>query len=204
MFLYALDLIGTAVFAITGVLVAFRRNMDWFGVFVLAFVTAVGGGTIRDMLLGGDAVFWITDTNYLYIIFASTIAGLMMLKFSMGFKNTLLILDALGLATFMVLGVEKTLNFGAEPVVAIMMGVLTGVGGGAIRDVLAGEIPLVLREGIYATAALVGGIVYVCLNSIGLPLEWVALSSAAVVFSLRLAGINRNLMLPSWGTTDKI
>ncbi len=202
MFLYALDLLGTAVFAITGVLVACRKDMDLFGVMVLAFVTAVGGGTIRDMLLSGDAVFWVTDTNYLFIILGSVAAGLLTRKLCLLFKNTLLIMDAIGLATFTIIGVEKTLSFGADPIVAIIMGALTGAGGGAIRDLLAGEVPLVLKQGMYPTAAMAGGLAYVILNTFALPLEWVALSASVIVLILRLAAIEQNLALPSWRIPD--
>ena len=202
MFLYALDLLGTAVFAITGVLVACRKDMDLFGVMVLAFVTAVGGGTIRDMLLSGDAVFWVTDTNYLFIILGSVAAGLLTRKLCLLFKNTLLIMDAIGLATFTIIGVEKALSFGADPIVAIIMGALTGAGGGAIRDLLAGDVPLVLKQGMYPTAAMAGGLAYVILNTFALPLEWVALSASVIVLILRLAAIEQNLALPSWRIPD--
>ncbi|WP_263078031.1 trimeric intracellular cation channel family protein [Endozoicomonas sp. Mp262] len=202
MFLYALDILGTAVFAITGVLVACRKDMDLFGVMVLAFVTAVGGGTIRDMLLGGDPVFWVTDTNYLFIILGSVAAGLLTRKLCLLFNNTLLIMDAIGLATFTIIGVEKTLSLGAAPLVAIIMGALTGAGGGVIRDLLAGDVPLVLKQGIYPTAAIAGGLAYVILNMFALPMEWVALSASVIVLVLRLAAIEQNLTLPSWRIPD--
>lgn len=202
MVLYALDLLGTAVFAITGVLVACRKNMDLFGVTVLALVTAVGGGTIRDMLLGGGAVFWVGDSSYIFVILASVAAGLLAKKLFVLFGSTLLIMDAIGLATFTIIGVEKTLNVGAQPLVAIIMGTLTGAGGGAIRDLLAGEVPLVLKQGMYPTAAMAGGLVYVILNSFSLPLEGVALSASVIVLILRLASIEQNLLLPSWRIPD--
>lgn len=142
MIIYNLDLLGTAVFAITGVLVGCRRDMDLFGVMVLGFVTAIGGGTIRDMLLTGQAVFWAQDLNYLYVCLISIALGLLALKRFHRFEQPLLIMDAIGLATFTIIGVEKTQALEFAPLIAVCMGVLTGAGGGVIRDLLSGHAPL--------------------------------------------------------------
>lgn len=195
MLLYSLDLFGTAVFAISGAWVACRKDMDIFGVMVLAFVTAVGGGTIRDLLLGATPVFWFQDTLYLLMIFASTLLAIALRKWHEKAMWPLQVADALGLAVFVVIGVGKALAYGAEPVVAVMMGVLTGCGGGAIRDVLADEVPNVLRKEVYASAAMSGGAVYVLLSPV-MGAGETALISAALVLFMRLFALYNNISLP--------
>ena len=195
MLLYSLDLFGTAVFAISGAWVACRKDMDIFGAMVLAFVTAVGGGTIRDLLLGATPVFWFQDTLYLTVIFASTLLAIVLRHWHEKANWTLQVADALGLAVFVVIGVGKALAYGAEPIVAVMMGVLTGCGGGAIRDVLADEVPNVLRKEVYASAAIAGGAVYVLLEPVLGDTETVVIS-AALVLIMRLFALYNNISLP--------
>lgn len=198
MLLYILDLFGTAVFAISGVWVACRKDMDLFGAMVLAFVTAVGGGTIRDVLLSATPVFWIKDTLYLLVILATVMLAIVGRKWHERSKWIMQVSDALGLAVFVVIGVTKSLSFGVEPMVAIMMGVLTGCGGGAIRDLLAGEVPMVLRKEIYASAAMVGGAVLVFLEPLIQNIDITSVIAAAVVLVLRLLALYKDLSLPSF------
>ncbi|PJE77760.1 hypothetical protein CI610_03311 [invertebrate metagenome] len=198
MLLYSLDLLGTAVFAVTGVLVACKKEMDLFGALVLAFVTAVGGGTVRDLLLNKDMVFWMKDSIYLYVVIISVAFGLILRYVVDRSQKALLIFDAVGLATFTIIGLQKSLGLGVHPGAAVMMGALTGAGGGAIRDVLAGEIPMVLKQDIYATAALLGGGVYIFMEHLGVSSTFSILGSSIVVFLLRLAAIEWRLSLPSW------
>jgi uncharacterized membrane protein YeiH len=198
MLLYSLDILGTAVFAISGAWLACRKDMDIFGAMVLAFVTAVGGGTIRDVLLGATPVFWIQDNGYVLVILFSTLLAIGIRKWHEQTRFHLLVADALGLAVFTVIGVTKALTFGSPPVVAVMMGVLTGCGGGAIRDLLAGDVPMVLKKEIYAFAAMAGGAAYVILQ----PLVGVAeatLVSVALVLVLRLLAMYKDLSLPRFG-----
>ena len=197
MLLYNLDLLGTAVFAISGAWLACRKEMDLFGTMVLAFVTAVGGGTIRDVLLGSTPVFWIQNTVYMLIIIAATVLAILVRKLNQKLVWPMHVADALGLSVFVVIGVSKTLNFGAEPVVAIMMGVLTGCGGGIIRDVLAGDVPMILRKEIYAFAAITGGAVYTTLDG-HLPIEWVTALAALTVLVMRLLSLYKGLSLPKF------
>jgi len=158
--IYSLDLIGTFVFAISGALAAARQKMDVFGFLVVAMSVAVGGGTVRDLVLDSGAVFWVKDANYLYVIaLASVFTFFWAHKVSSRF-TVLVWADAFGLALFALIGTQKALTFGAEPVIAILMGVVTGTFGGMIRDVLCGEVPLVLRREIYALAAVAGSAVY--------------------------------------------
>ncbi len=196
MLLYFLDLFGTVVFAISGVWVACRKDMDLFGALVLAFVTAVGGGTIRDVLLAATPVFWIKDTLYLMVILATVMVAIMGRKWHERSKWIMQVSDALGLAVFVVIGVTKSLSYGMEPMVAIMMGVLTGCGGGAIRDLLAGEIPMVLRKEIYASAAMVGGAVLVFIEPLIQNIDVTSVIAATVVLVLRLLALYKDLSLP--------
>ncbi|MGO0305529.1 trimeric intracellular cation channel family protein [Endozoicomonas acroporae] len=199
MLLYILDLFGTAVFAISGVWLACRKDMDLFGAMVLAFVTAVGGGTIRDVLLSSTPLFWIQDTLYLLVILATTLFAILVRQWHERSKWILQVSDALGLAVFVVIGVTKSLSFGVEPMVAVMMGVLTGCGGGAIRDMLAGEIPMVLRQEIYASAAMAGGAVFILLEPLLQNINHTSIIAAAVVLILRLMAVYKGLSLPRFG-----
>ncbi|MCC5810806.1 MAG: trimeric intracellular cation channel family protein [Ectothiorhodospiraceae bacterium] len=194
--IYWLDLFGTAVFAVSGALAAGRKNLDLFGVLVLAVVTAIGGGTLRDLTLGATPVFWVTDPVYLWLASAAGLVTIYLARHDFLQRRFLPIADALGLATFCVIGAERALSLGVNPSIAVLMGVMTGVFGGMIRDVLCGEVPLVLRRELYATAALLGATVTVVLALVlpGIALAtWAGLLSA---LALRLAAIRWNLSLP--------
>jgi Predicted membrane protein len=199
-YLYILDLIGTCVFAISGILLAHRHKMDLFGMLVLATVTAIGGGTIRDMALGAGAtpVFWTQQSAYLYIIIATCLCASLVLHFSayQSGARLILIVDAIGLAAFTAIGVNKALMFGTTYPAAIVMGVLTGVGGGMIRDVLAREVPMVLQKEVYATACIAGGSVHAIGIACGLPTPLALWTGVAMTLTIRLAAIYWNLHLP--------
>jgi uncharacterized membrane protein YeiH len=194
--LHILDLVGTAVFAITGALAAGRKRMDIFGVVVLGCVTALGGGTLRDMILGAYPIFWISNTGYLW---AATIAaiGTFITARYWRLPTTLLIYgDAVGLAVFTVIGFQKGLQATHEFSIGIVMGVTTGVVGGIIRDLLSGEIPLILRREIYASASLCGGLLLAFMSHLGLPSPFIVFAAALVILVLRLAALHWNLALP--------
>ncbi|MCE2596480.1 trimeric intracellular cation channel family protein [Motilimonas cestriensis] len=196
-FVYFSDLLGCIVFAISGVLVAGRLKMDPIGVVVLASVTAIGGGTIRDMAIGATPVFWINDTTYLYVIFATALISMLTARKAHRLPSFLLpVLDAFGLALFTVIGAEKVLSYELPSVVAIVMGVITGVAGGMIRDVLAGQIPFVLQKEIYATASILGGVLYTVSLSLGLDDGWALGIAMAGTLGLRLAALRWHLSLP--------
>lgn len=194
--LYYLDLFGIAVFAVSGAIAAGRARLDLFGVVVVAGVTAVGGGTLRDMLLGAQPVFWITDTTYLIVAAAAAAATFVYSPRGEVPAGTLRVADALGLAVFTVLGAAKAQSFEAPALVVIMMGTMSGVAGGAIRDLLCGEIPLVLRQEVYATASLAGGTLYVILDALAVPWPWPALAGMGLVLVIRLASIYWHWSLP--------
>lgn len=202
MTLYVLDLLGVAVFAASGALAAGRKSLDLLGVFVVAVVTAIGGGTIRDVLLDRSPIFWIEDTTYLLVIGLAAAATVPTARavpsVEQGKKprRALLVADAFGLALFTVSGARIALEADLPSVMAVAMGAITGTAGGAIRDVLTGEIPLILRRDLYATASLVGGLVYVVLVALIGPSLAVALIGAGVVVALRFAAMLWGLDLP--------
>src|SRR5262249_21200175 len=154
--LYVFDLAGVAVFAISGVLAAGRKQLDWVGVLVIATLTAIGGGTVRDVLLDRHPIFWIADPTYLFVICGATIATLAYVRVRPPPGNALLFADALGLALFAVSGAQIAEAQGLAPLIVVLMGTITGVAGGVLRDVLCAEIPLILRRDVYATAAVAG------------------------------------------------
>ncbi|GHE21831.1 trimeric intracellular cation channel family protein [Halomonas urumqiensis] len=197
--IYWLDMAGVIVFALSGVVLACRTRMDPFGMLVLAAVTGIGGGTLRDLVLGVRPVFWVTDTTYLWVILGTV--GLSIIGFhyihrlSRGF---LPVADAFGLALFTVIGTHKALLLDAPGVVAVLMGMLTGVAGGMVRDVLARRVPMVLRQEVYATAAIAGGVIYVMLESLGSPAVLTIALALATTLGLRLAAIHWQLALPTF------
>ncbi len=194
--LYLLDLMGTVAFAISGALAGVRKNMDLYGISVLSLVTAVGGGTIRDLLVGRIPPFIFRDYNYIVLsLLSALLVFFFYRKVEKGY-NTLLIMDALGLGVFTVIGVKVGIDYNIGFIGAIFMGVMTGTVGGMIRDILQGEIPLVLRKEVYASACLLGGVVYLILyKALGYHFITV-LVSILVVFTLRMIAIWRNWSLP--------
>ncbi len=196
--LYWLEQLGVAVAAITGVLAARGKRVDLFGVVVLAVVTAFGGGTIRDLTLGDSPVFWVRDGNYILTAVAAALVTFVVARFHEFSVRALLLADAVSLAFFTMIGVKKALIFAAPAPVAVTMGIITGVAGGILRDILTGEIPYVFRKEIYfyATASLCGAVVFVLIhNSLASP-QVSVLIGAAVTLSLRLAAIRWKLALP--------
>jgi len=159
----SLDLIGTLAFAISGALAAIDKKLDLFGILVIAFVTALGGGTLRDLLMGQQPVGWMLNTEYLYIVLIGAVIAFFARQSLSLVRHALFAFDAAGLAVFTILGVEKALAIGLSPSVAVMMGVTSAVFGGVIRDILCNEIPLIFRQEIYATACILGAILYLCL-----------------------------------------
>ena len=193
------DLLGIAVFAISGTLAAWRKQMDGFGVIVLATVTAIGGGTLRDLILDSP-VIWLSNNSYFLAIFVA--AGLTILAVRNRLvipNNTLQIADAIGLAFFVIMGTQTALDHGTSGFVAIMMGTMSGVCGGMIRDVLCREIPMVFRGELYAITCIFGGLVYVQLLGFGVAQMPAMLAGMAALLTLRLAAIRWHLTIPVFG-----
>jgi uncharacterized membrane protein YeiH len=193
------DLLGIAVFAISGTLAAWRKQMDGFGVIVLATVTAIGGGTLRDLILDSP-VIWLSNNSYFLAIFAAAGLTILLVRKRLVIpNNTLQIADAIGLAFFVIMGTQKALDHGTSGFVAIMMGTMSGVCGGMIRDVLCREIPMVFRGELYAITCIFGGLVYVQLLSFGVEQMPAMLSGMTALLILRLAAIRWHLTIPVFG-----
>ncbi len=201
--LFWFDLFGIAVFALSGALMAGRYKLDPFGVVVLSAVTAIGGGTIRDVILQ-TPVFWVVKPYYLGVILITAVLTIILVREPKLIpKRFLLIADAFGLALFAVLGTEKALSLGTPMSVAIVMGTITGVAGGMIRDVLCNVIPMILQKEIYATAATLGGVLFVILDSAALPDQYALIIAVVGALALRLAAIYWKVSLPAFHITEK-
>ncbi len=194
--LYALDLIGTAAFAASGAWVGVRKHMDLFGVLVLGAVTAVGGGTLRDLLLGDIPPFSLKDETYISLAIAASLIVFVNRRSFKVFEKPLLYFDAVGLGTFVVIGTTKALDFQLGWLGAVLMGVMTGTAGGVIRDILANQVPLILRREIYASACVAGGALLVLLESFGTSRPAAALFAAGIVIVVRLLAIRYDWSLP--------
>jgi uncharacterized membrane protein YeiH len=200
--LHAAELLGVAVFAVSGALAAGRRSLDLIGVAVIATVTAVGGGTLRDLLLD-RTVFWIADPTYLYVCLAAALLTMLYARHRHPPERLILYADALGLALFSISGAQIAEHLGHGGIVAVIMGTATGVAGGLLRDVLCAEIPLILRRGrMYASAAIAGIVVYLLLREV-LDRNIAALLGMSAIAALRLAAIAWNLTLPVFSLPGK-
>lgn len=195
--IYFLDLAGVVVFALSGITLACRSRMDPFGMLVLASVTAIGGGTLRDVLLGVRPIFWVSDPAYLWVIIATVVIAIAAFRHIHRISKRLLpVLDAFGLALFTVIGTYKALTLGHTDIVAVLMGLLTGVAGGMIRDVLARRVPMVLRQEIYATASIAGGVTLAVMMNLAIH-PYIAIALAIfITLAIRLSAIYWHLTLP--------
>ena len=191
-----IDLLGIAVFAISGTLAAWRNQMDGFGVIVLASVTAIGGGTLRDVILDVP-VIWINDNSYFYAIFIAAIGTILAVRNRLTIPhNTLQLFDALGLAFFVIMGTQKALDNGTSAMVAIMLGTMSGVCGGMIRDVLCREVPMVFRGELYAVTCIFGGVVYTVLIFVGVNTAVAMTVGMLALLLLRLAAMKWQITIP--------
>ncbi len=194
--LYILDLVGVAVFAMSGVLAARTRGLDLLGVIIIAAITAIGGGTLRDLLLNRYPIFWIADARYVIVIIASALLTVGYVRVRPPPRNALLVADALGLALFTLSGAQVAETAQCTPIIVVLMGTMTGVAGGILRDVITTQVPLILRRDIYATAAIVGVVLYLFLQAFGLQRSRAFGAGMAVVVGLRLLAIRWGLQLP--------
>jgi uncharacterized membrane protein YeiH len=195
-FVHLLDLAGTFVFAISGAVAAVNRRLDVFGILVLSFVAGNVGGITRDVLIGAFTPAALSDEKYLLV---SILAGLITFFWYAGvdkLRSPVLLFDAVGLALFAVTGAQKAITFGLNPVMAALLGMVTGIGGGMTRDVLLADVPQVLRSDIYAVAALAGASVVVIGDELGCPVGLSALAGAVLCFGLRFMAIRHGWRLP--------
>jgi len=198
-----LDLIGTFVFAVSGSMAASSKRLDLFGASFLAFVTAVGGGTIRDLLIGSLPVGWMLDLNYLYAILAGVGVTYLFTSIVRRLRKTLFLFDTIGISVFTILGLKKALIVGIDPVLAVMMGMFSAVLGGVIRDILINEIPLIFRKEIYAMACLAGGCLFLLLQNNGLEFHWNVAITASVIIAIRIVAIRFHIGLGGIDDKDK-
>lgn len=195
--LHLLDLIGVGVFAVSGALAAGRNRLDLFGVVVIALVTAIGGGTIRDLLLDRHPIFWISNPTYLSVILAATVLTIIWVRVRQPPLTALLVADALGLGLFSISGAQIAERSMLPAIVIVMMGTVTGVAGGMLRDVLTAQVPLVLRKGaLYASTAIIGVTAYLLLQALGVPRSTSSIAGMTIVVALRFASIAWGLSLP--------
>ena len=191
-----IDIIGIAAFSIAGTFAAMEKKLDYFGIFVIAFVTALGGGTLRDILIGEVPVKWMYDVSQGLTVVISTTGALLFTNLIKNFNKILLLFDSLGLAFFTVVGIQKGVSLGLHPVICVALGTITACFGGVIRDIALNNIPLIFHKEIYATACIFGGILYFLLRAAGLssvPLEAICIPS---IILLRLLAIRYKWQLP--------
>lgn len=197
---YILELIGTAVFAMSGALAVSERDreQDWFGAAFTGFVTAIGGGSLRDIMLGSYPLVWIQDVTVLYVIFAAIICSGLFYRWLLQLRRTFQLFDTLGIAIFTVVGMEKALSLGTSAEVAVIMGMFSAVMGGVIRDTLTNEVPILFRKEIYASACLLGAVFYLGLEYLQLDRNTNFIASVLLIIFIRLFAIKYNLSLPKF------
>ena len=195
-FIYTLDILGTFAFAISGALVASDQDFDLFGVIIIAFVTAVGGGMLRDVLINSHPINWIGDLNYVYIILIAVFITFLFTSKILPLSKTMFLFDTIGISVFTLLGLQKGLSLELHPMVALIMGMISAVFGGVIRDILSDKIPLIFQREIYASACLLGGFTYLILKQTQMDENIIIIISASVIVSVRLIAVKYNLELP--------
>lgn len=197
MLFYTLDIVGTFAFAISGVLIAMQKRMDVFGIFIIAFVTAVGGGTLRDMLIGKTPVGWMNDLNYVYTIAAAVIISIIFRKKLNKLRTSLFLFDTIGLGVFTIIGVEIGISADLHPIICIALGTMSASFGGVIRDILCNEIPVIFRKEIYATACILGGVTFFALRYFNLKEDLIYICTALMVIAIRLIVVKFRVQLPN-------
>lgn len=195
------DYIGTLVFAISGTLSAAEKKLDLFGAMFIGFVTAIGGGTVRDVLLGNTPVSWISTPTYFYIIITGILLTFVFMKQVLKLRRALFLFDTIGLAAFTVIGLEKALTYGIFPPIAIIMGLSSAVVGGIIRDTLNNEVPLIFHREIYATACIAGAIVFIGLKHLGVSEVITESVTVSLIITIRILAVKYNIALPKISTT---
>lgn len=196
---YVIEILGTISFAISGSFAAMQRRLDPFGVLIIAFVTSIGGGTVRDLLLGDTPVAWMRDVNYCLLILVTSLLTVLFKTQIKKFKVTLFLFNSLGLGLFTLVGVQKGIVFGLSPGICVALGTITGCFGGVIRDTLLNTIPLIFRKEIYATACILGGILYFALLYFNLKADVAKIIVIAFIFTLRIIVVRYKLALPKFG-----
>lgn len=193
-----INILGTISFAVSGAFMAMNKKLDPFGVMVISFVTAIGGGTLRDLLIGNLPVSWLQNPTTSIIIFCSATVAMFFGKFLRHLSTTLFLFDAIGLGLFTIVGLKMGIRAHFTTGICIALGTITACFGGVLRDVLLNNIPLLFRKEIYALACIIGGGLYMVLRRTDLPVEWNTIISIAAVFTVRLLAVLYKISLPQW------
>lgn len=194
-FIFILDILGVVAFSISGVLTAMRKQLDVFGILIIAFATSVGGGTLRDVLIKAD-VAWLTNMTYVYVILITTIVAIIIRNKINYLRKSLFLFDTLGIGLYTVVGVEKGLSADLPPLICIAFGTISACFGGVIRDILCNDIPVIFHKEIYATACITGGFTYFLLNYFNLHQDLIFVVSGFVVIIIRISAVVFNIRLP--------
>ena len=194
---YIIDILGTIAFAISGVLVALNKRMDAFGILIIAFVTAVGGGTLRDILLGETPVGWMKDMTFIYVVILSTIFAVAFRSKIDYLRKSLLLFDTIGIGLYTVVGIEKGISADLHPIICVFLGTMSACFGGVIRDILCNEIPVIFRKEVYATACILGGATYFLIIKLPIASDFVFVIAGAVVITIRLIAVKFKVSLPN-------
>ena len=201
--LFIIDILGTLSFSISGVLTAVKKRMDPFGIFIIAFVTAVGGGTLRDLLIDAP-IFWMYDLRFIYTIAVASVIAIIFRKKLGYIRKSLFLFDTIGIAVYTIVGVEKGISAGLPPIICIALGTLTACFGGVIRDILCNEIPIIFRKEIYATACIVGAFAYFALQYTPLSQDIIVLISGSSVILIRVLAVTFKLSLPTLYSKEEL
>ena len=194
---YILELAGTGFFAISGAIVANEKSAkDWFGVTFIAFITAIGGGSVRDILLGSYPLVWIKDINIMYAIIGGVVIASIFYSYLLKFTKTMFLFDTIGVAMFTIIGTEKAIGFGVNPLIAAIMGMFSAVMGGVIRDVLTNETPILFRKELYASVSFAGALFYLMLEYIGAIREVSFIAAVIFILAIRIVAVRYNLTMP--------
>ncbi|MEW5676010.1 trimeric intracellular cation channel family protein [Flavobacterium enshiense] len=192
-----LDILGTMAFAVSGALTAMNKKLDPFGVFIIAFVTSVGGGTLRDVLIGRTPVGWMLNLNYVYVIILGYFLAVIFRKKLDRFRTSMFLFDTIGLGVFTLIGLEKGLEINLHPVICIALGTMTACFGGVTRDILCNEIPVIFRKEIYATICIVGGAFFFLMKALNLPQDLLYLLTSLLIIAIRLMAVIFHWSLPA-------
>ena len=194
---YIIDILGTIAFAISGVLIAIEKRMDLFGILIIAFVTAIGGGTLRDILIGQTPVSWMKDMTFTYVIISSAVFAVIFRHQIKYLRTSLFLFDTIGIGLYTVVGIEKAINAGLHPIICIALGTISACFGGVIRDILCNEIPVIFRKEIYATACIAGGVVYFTTKLLPISTDIAFILAGLVVIVIRLLAVKFKIVLPT-------
>jgi len=195
---YSLDILGTIAFAISGTLAGIHKKLDPFGIFIIAFITAVGGGTLRDILIDRNPVSWMQDLNYVYAIIVATIFSIVIRKKIDYLSKSLFLFDTIGLGIFTIIGTEIGIQQNLHPIISIVLGTITATFGGVMRDILCNEIPVIFKKEIYASACIAGAITFIILSNLDINTNTNYIITVLIVISIRLVAVKFKLRLPTF------